>query len=169
MRKLLLILPLFTALIFISCQKEQPILETNESIESFKQYANVDQQLWPYWESFENEARIRGIQIDLEQANLMGVFVEIDQEHVAGSCTFSSNQPRIIRIDNTIWNELPNLYREFIVFHELGHCVLLRNHDETEDQHGNCLSIMRSGINGCKDAYNAENRDFYLDELFNNF
>lgn len=162
---------LFTTTFFIiqSCQKEPAFVQQVEEVNSTKSYENVDSELWSYWESFEEEAALRGVDIDLEALELVGIFVEIDQDHVAGSCTFSSNQPRVIRIDRTIWKDLPDRYREFIVFHELGHCVLFREHDESTDRQGNCLSIMRSGVDGCRDAYNEDTRGIYLDELFRKF
>lgn len=163
------ILLIATLLSFQSCQKDQALVNEVEETESSNTYANVDAELWPYWQSFEDEAAQRGINIDLNASELVGIFVEIDQDHVAGSCTFSSNQPRVIRIDRTIWEELPDVYREFIVFHELGHCVLFRDHDESADGQGNCLSIMRSGVEGCRDNYFDDTRSFFIDELFRNF
>lgn len=169
MRIHLLLLLCTTTIFLLNCQNDAVIDSTVEEVVGSKIYQNVDKELWSYWESFEFEANVRGFKIDLETEGLVGIITEIDQEHVAGSCTFSSNQPRVIRIDQTIWSNLPTLYREFIVFHELGHCILIRDHDERTDAQGNCLSIMRSGLNGCKDYYNNQTRDFYLDELFENF
>ena len=71
-------------------------------------------------------------------------------------------------IDKTFWNRSSELYKEFVVFHELGHCVLDRNHKEDKDSRGRCLSIMRSGLGDCLDAYSSANRTYYLNELFGN-
>lgn len=161
------------AILSQSCERDSSFLSTENALENTRQYSNVDPELWAFWQAFEEEASVRGLNIDLEEAGVAGILVEIDEEHVAGSCSFSSNASninnRIIRIDQTIWEELPTLFREFIVFHELGHCILFRGHDESSDASGICLSIMRSGVEGCRDRYNAQTRDFYIDELFENF
>jgi len=52
-----------------------------------------------------------------------------------------------------------------LVFHELGHCSLNLGHQE-DKVGGICQSIMRSGLGGCVDNYNATNRSDYLDDLF---
>jgi hypothetical protein len=56
--------------------------------------------------------------------------------------------------------------KEYIVFHELGHCVLNRPHTEDSFSNGVCSSIMRSGNGGCYDYYNRFTRQYYVDELF---
>ena len=53
-----------------------------------------------------------------------------------------------------------------IVFHELGHCVLVRDHLDDADSEGNCLSMMHSGLGDCEFRYNGSTRNVYLDELF---
>lgn len=155
------------ALLFLltsSC-KEDDHLEASVPSSS-KSYANVDPALWSYWENFEQEALNRGINIDLQSLDLIGTIEKIEEEHVAGSCSFGGNNPRWIRIDADIWGDLNDLYKEFIIFHELGHCVLFRGHEETTTNAGVCTSIMRSGLSGCRDNYNLNSRDSYLDELF---
>ncbi len=164
MRILLVFTSFITLFGFFSCQSDDFSPETNKPIEN--SYEGVDSRLWTYWESFETEAAARGMNINLTSFDLIGIIVEIQEDHVAGSCTYGGNAPRTIRLDQSIWNDLSPLFREFIVFHELGHCILMRDHDESINQQGMCLSIMRSGLNGCRDNYNLNTRDLYLDELF---
>lgn len=172
MRRLLHFTLFLIVILFHSCEKDSSFLSTNNALENSKQYSDVTSELWPFWQAFEEEAKIRGLNIDLEESGVVGEIVEIDEDHVAGSCSIrsnGSNTNRLIRIDRTIWNGLPTLFKEFIVFHELGHCILFRGHDESSDSAGICLSIMRSGVDGCRDGYNSQTRDFYIDELFENF
>jgi len=92
--------------------------------------------------------------------------MEISENGVAGTCSFSSHAPNHIVIDETFFNQTSELYKEMVIFHELGHCVLFRGHNEATHAAGTCASIMRSGIEGCRDNYRTTTRKSYLDELF---
>ena len=167
MRKMsfrLLLLASFATAIF-SCQKEETISE--EVNLSEKQYPGVDPALWPFFRSFEKEGAIRGLNIDLKSIEITGVIEELEEEGVAGQCSYASHQPNHIVIDRQFWLNSSDLYKEFVVFHEIGHCFLLRDHREDQYDDGTCVSLMRSGLGACRDNYNPSNRTVYLDELFN--
>ena len=158
-----------TSLLIISCQSDDfqepevtPIIEEEEVIERF---ANVDERLWDFFESFENEAALRGIAIDLNEEGTTGVISPISDDGVAGTCQYNSHFNNVT-VDEGFWNRGSTLFREFVVFHELGHCVLHRDHEESSFDNGICRSIMRSGLEDCRDAYIDQNRSYYLDELF---
>ena len=130
-------------------------------------FPNVDEQLVPYFERFQQEAAARGISVNLATAGIEGVVEEIDEQHVAGQCSYNRfNNPRLVTVDASFWRRSSNLFKEFIVFHELGHCYLNRGHLESSFSNGVCTSIMRSGVGDCFDNYNQNTRDYYLDELF---
>jgi len=96
----------------------------------------------------------------------MAEIIEIEENGVAGTCSYGSHTPRFIEIDATFWNQTGDNFKEFVVFHELGHCVLLRGHREDAHSDGSCVSLMRSGLGGCIDNYRPSTREGYLDELF---
>ncbi|MEO1257873.1 MAG: hypothetical protein AAFZ15_03720 [Bacteroidota bacterium] len=153
---------LFLAFLF-SCQKD----ETANQIPEVIQAQNVDPALQPYFEEFEYQAALRGIEVDLTAANIIGNIQEITEEHVAGQCTYGAAIDNEITIDQGFWNSFPQyLIREMVVFHELGHCYLERGHREGSFSNGACISIMRSGLEECRDNYNSSTRSDYLDELF---
>lgn len=129
-------------------------------------YFNVEKDLWQYYEEFEKLAAERGLSIDLNELQVSAEISNIHNPGVAGSCQFGSAINNHITIDQKFWTRSNNLDREFVVFHELGHCVLLREHDEAANINGICLSIMRSGTGNCRDAYNSQNKSYYIDELF---
>ncbi|MDH3712092.1 MAG: hypothetical protein OER04_19555 [Cyclobacteriaceae bacterium] len=129
-------------------------------------FPNVDPELRPYFQRFEDEAALRGIPVDLTQAGISGVIEEIDEEHIAGQCSFPRNRPNEVTIDRSFWVRGNDFFREFIVFHELGHCYLFRSHLEDLLPSGACISIMRSGNGPCLDNYHSGTRAFYIDELF---
>lgn len=127
---------------------------------------NFEATLSAYFKSFEQEGAKRGWSINLEQSEIIGEIAEIHQENVAGQCRWSSHQPNLVTIDKSFWNNSSDLSKEMVVFHELGHCFLNRGHREDQHTNGQCISIMRSGLEGCLDNYTAATRKTYLDELF---
>ncbi len=64
------------------------------------------------------------------------------------------------------WLNASAMDKEFIVFHELGHCYLQREHLDTKDERGICTSIMSSGTSNCVRLYTNQNRSDLIDELF---
>ena len=158
-----LILLLFS--ILISCRQDEAISLTTEESTS----PTVDPALQPFFDEFEYQASLRGITVDLASEKIIGKIEELSEQHVAGQCTYGAHIDNEITIDQTFWNDYPHYYiREMVVFHELGHCFLERGHREGAYADGSCLSIMRSGLETCRDNYFPSTRSTYLDELFYN-
>lgn len=130
-----------------------------------RSYDNVDTRLWPYYMEFEDQAALRGYEIDLNFLGISGAIKEITDEGVAGTCQYGQHVHHVT-VDKDYWNQSSSVGREFVVFHELGHCVLARDHRESMNAEGLCLSIMASGTGDCRFAYTSNNRKAYLDELF---
>ena len=109
----------------------------------------VHEELQPYFDDFEHEALLRGVTVDLVELRIGGRIGEISQRSVIGQCFFNEDAPNELFIEENYWRVASPIEREFVVFHELGHCYLLRQHTEEEDNQGNCSSIMASGTGGC--------------------
>ena len=137
-----------------------------ESVPTIKEFTNVDQRLWSYFQDFESEAAMRGYDVDLNLMNVTGEISGIHDGNVIGTCSYGYRRPNAVTIDDTFWSRNGLLSREEVVFHELGHCILGRDHTEQIVNNGFCASIMRSGTGSCKTAYTLANRSYYLDELF---
>jgi len=163
-----LLVAILTIIIFSACRKDnlQDFNNINEEDPQLRSYPNVEEALWIYFQRFEEEAALRGITIDLSDGEIHGVIREISQEHVAGSCNFNSHRTDLVTIDREFWDTSSDALREAVVFHELGHCKLVRDHREGSDQSGNCISLMASGTENCRQSYHAANRTNLLDELF---
>lgn len=147
---------------FFSCQFEHDQVQQ----EDFISFPNVDKELWTHFETFEREAAIRGLEINIVNRGISGEILELNQGNVAGVCHYGGYGSNHIEIDENFWNKASHLRREMIVFHELGHCYLDRAHEEDYFNNGACYSIMRSGTLGCYDNYVSTTREWYLDELF---
>jgi len=146
---------------FVACYPNTDPFE-----DSMESTAEVENSLIRYYDSFEQEAAKRGLNIDLDDYDLHSHIAEIQEEGVAGTCHYNSHSSNVITIDLTFWNNASDAVREMVVFHELGHCVLYQGHREEANNQGACLSLMNSGTAGCHVYYSEENRDYYLDELF---
>ena len=129
--------------------------------------SETDLSLQSYYQIFEQEAALRGLNINLDDHDLISRIAQIEDDDVAGTCQFNSHASNIITIDLDFWINASRDRRELVVFHELGHCVLYQDHREEENDENACLSIMNSGTSGCFVYYNDINREYYLDELFN--
>lgn len=127
-------------------------------------YPNVEEELHIYFDRFIEEANERGIAVDLSDIN--GYVAQVISPGVAGLCKYEDDGNNEIIVDEKYWDENDDLFREFVVFHELGHCKLLRDHIDQADNEGFCVSLMASGLGGCNDNYTAETREAYIDELF---
>lgn len=126
----------------------------------------VQDELQIYFNRFAIEGRFREVDIDFNSIPVSARITFLDERAVAGSCARHSDNFNQIEINSTFWNRADDLQREYVVFHELGHCYLDRPHLEGENLDGTCISIMASGIGSCRENYTESTRESYLDELF---
>ncbi len=155
-------------LIAISCQKNNdpdPVL-------------NIPTEVQPYIDAFVAEAKKRGLDIKID--NLIVEFVKDEGDFVCGRCkNLTSRQKNIVLTSNPVcWKDASAQSRESLVFHELGHCYLSRNHKSTKFADGSYTSLMNPDDvdtysicqyvitgNG-KDCDKRPRRQYYIDELF---
>lgn len=118
----------------------------------------------PYLTSFLEEASVRGY--NFENHNVVFYFVDIENSNTGGICYQNG---RIV-IDRDNWNNKGEEYKEWLIYHELGHCILGREHKNEKSTSGECLSFMKGQENNfdCSDnLYSSLWRKYYIDELFN--
>ncbi len=76
----------------------------------------------------------------------------------------SDLDPPTVGVDGAIFASLTEVERQAVISHELGHCVLHREHRDEENEYGVPLSMMNShSINMLLLESNAE---YYNEELF---
>ncbi len=151
--------------IYQSCS-ERELFEEEIIPEVPVKFPLVQEELRPYFERFEVEAAALGLEVDLTEHQIRGRIAEIHEDNVAGQCSYNYRNPHLITIDESFWNRSSDLFKEFIIFHELGHCYLGRGHLEDSFNNGICKSLMRSGTGFCVDYYRRDTRDYYINELF---
>ena len=123
------------------------------------------EEMIDYFRSFAIEGEQRGLVIDWDVERIAAQFVHIEEDAI-GRCLTYEDGSKVINIDKEFWDNGSNLEKEFLIFHELGHCLLERSHNNVMNQRGVCQSIMNSGENICTINYNLNTRNIYLDELF---
>ena len=127
----------------------------------------IDEEVQVYVDRFVEEAENRGVELDISRLQIR-VQGSIQPIEAAGACHyFTEDDAPFIVIDTTSLNwRHQDHTREMLVFHELAHCLLGREHDDSMFPNGNYASMMRSdkGVVYGADSYK---RAYYLDELFN--
>lgn len=141
-----------TILVLSSCQKEETIY--------------LEAELEPYFERFALEATAYDLSFDYQKDRVEGYLTDITESNVSGKCEQNSVYPNRVYIDLDFWRKASDLDREYVVFHELGHCFLDRGHMDDANAAGVCISMMQSGEGNCRNAYSFITRDAYLEELF---
>ena len=125
---------------------------------SCERKTKIDPVLMPYMEMFLNEGIKRGVNVSINCS------VEFGHIKQAGKTEIKGGSVKVI-INLAVWDNMGEEARELLIFHELGHAVLKRNHLD-KIMEGCCVSIMdfAAPIN-CLKCY-KEKRTDYLDELF---
>ena len=114
----------------------------------------TETQLMAHFNTFEEEAAKRDIALNPERiANLSIKFAPLEPG-VTGLCTSKSDGYTEIKIASS----LRGTNTEWVVIHELGHCILNMLHRDT------ALSIMNSAIN--ESALDQADREQLFDEFF---
>ncbi len=128
----------------------------------------VDSRLQVIFDRFAEEGAARGVTVDYTTIEIEGKIENITGgSRVAGQCQTNSTKPNLILVDLAFWNSANTISKEFVIFHELGHCYLDRGHLDDAKADGTCVSIMHSGTGDCTNVYNSSTRSAFLDELFN--
>lgn len=117
-----------------------------------------------YVNDFFYEANRNGLPIKLEDYDITIEFRDL--EEYAG-LTYSRKD--LILIDNRFWRMRDSLFKEWLIFHELGHLILNREHLDAKFKNNECVSYMYSGNKSydCSLLSRLPNwREYYMKELF---
>lgn len=126
-----------------------------------KVYLVIDPDLQEYITRFENDG-------DIKITNLVASFGNPGSNKnpdllTVGVCKTGIGAPNIV-ILKSYWESIDDLQREQLMYHELGHCILDRNHD-SRTINGCAFSIMHPYMIS-ENCYEPA-RDVYVGELFN--
>ena len=136
----------------------------------------VPQEFEPYVQKFISEARTRGRDIVINNLIIQYEYSSSFPYCGASNVVSSRNDvQKIITVNGHVcWQN--NTQLETLIFHELGHCILGRDHDMSLLPKGDPKSIMYTGdltmyspcVYALGDSCNKfYRRSYYIDELFN--
>lgn len=145
-----------------------PLLILSYSCGKEEASQGVNAELSSYIKEFENEAKKRGADIDLENLEALIVdTIEFSRPVCGLGATFEFMDrgfPQIL-IDRNCWDSYNSSTKEILVFHELGHAILGRNHINSYLPDGYIpKSIMNTTLGFGFES--SKMRDYYIDELF---
>ncbi len=117
-----------------------------------------------YVDRFVTEAAMRGVKIDISGLNV------IYSDTLKYYCGYGNPSTRTVQISNRpgCWLQQTDLNKEILMFHEMGHAILSRNHDNAKLPNGDFKTMMFGGNQfSLYSEDTPERRKYYLDELFN--
>ncbi len=135
-----------TCLIFSnSCKKE------DQSV--------IDPAFQEYVDRFVTEADLRNVKIDISKLKVTY------GDTLKYYCGYGLTNDVVIR--SYCWENSSDINKEILLFHELGHAILGRMHDNTILPNGDFTTIMApNGFYSCYSEFTPEKRKYYLDILF---
>ena len=122
----------------------------------------VDSQLKPYADNFMVDALARGKNLDASDMSIIFGLEDVSDMDVVGMCRSRGFEHRI-EIRKYVWDMLTTEEKEMLVYHEMAHCLLKRNHCNKKIRNVP-VSIMSSMM--IDYSVYKFNRDKYVDELF---
>jgi len=110
---------------------------------------------------FSTEANLHGVVV-----GVFDIFIQfgvLEKQYVIGTCYKGGGIVPTIVIEEDYWDNSTDLIREQLLFHELGHCVLDLDHNNTLNN-GVPISLMHESV--INEYWYKLYHDDYLNELF---
>jgi hypothetical protein len=138
-----------------------------QHLEGTRQFASSSSTFKPYIDSFTANARTYLGQPTFVVGDIPVNFGDTTNEDFDGVCNSYSDGTKEVLIKKSWWDKASNHQKEVMIYHELGHCALNRDHDTellTKDEYTVKGSIMNPTIPGS--AHYVQYKSSYLTELF---
>ena len=133
-----------------------------------RQFSTSNEIFDTYVKKFEDHAKIKTGNMNYKVIDIPINFGDTENDQFVGVCfTYSDGKKEII-IKADWWNRVSTSSKESLIFHELGHCALDRDHNEDviENTNGEVIraSIMHPAIVSAQ--HYSHFYDGYIHELF---
>ena len=136
---------------------------------------SVDAALYPYYQTFVTQGKIRGKSYDTN--NLVMKFGAMPSASTLGYCTteYSNNNnildPKerttpVVVIDEARWSRSSEVQRRELIYHELGHCLMKKDHETRTNGFAPESLMYPYSISYNYPAFFAQWEVNYLDQLF---
>ncbi len=138
----------------------------SKSVET-RQFTSTDPTFSTYISSFERIAIEKTGDTSFRIGDIPINFGDTENPHFQGVCFEYSDGSKEVIIKKEWWDSADENYRESLLFHELGHCRLNREHDNTliPSNDGDKKLSMMSAVIVNSNEY-SQNKEAYLTELF---
>ncbi|MFK7812697.1 MAG: hypothetical protein AB8B59_09400 [Maribacter sp.] len=152
--------------------------DTQDPISVYQGSITIDDEIRPYINRFIDEMNERGLRLSTNRLSAELVnhspLTHTDKPCGMGYWDYGiSGDPRV-EIQNTVscWDRWSEIEKENLLFHELGHALLSKRHNNNTMPNGSMQSLM-CGDGACNNyrvynVYQNEQRAYYLDQLANN-
>lgn len=125
----------------------------------------IDPETVSYVNSFQDASQRVGKALTIANSGVSVNFGVVDHVGETGAmCDQNSNS---VIIDKASWDQMSVDQRKQVIYHELGHCVLHRDHDNSKDEATNCHVSLMSSSSVVDSCINALGWAHYENELFN--
>lgn len=144
------------------------ILVLSACCQAHNKQVSIPAEVQPYIDSFQADAGSQNVGLKID--DLVVQFDSLDQpdQVVYGRCVYGYNMTPVVKLDKSHWDNGSSTFRETLVYHELGHCLLNRLHINLLWQAPNGartpFSIMYA--NSAALDYYQMYRQHYIQELF---
>jgi len=129
----------------------------------------VDPEFSQFFNDFKNDAKKYNVPLDLYKLRIY--FVPALPDNVVGRCFAVTNT---VQLSESTWQVLSTAQKKALIYHELGHCLLLRDHVSGGTPHRSTtsnelcpISVMYPTIDSMISCY-YEFEEMYIRELFTN-
>jgi len=94
-------------------------------------YIETDPELLSYLEEYQNDVIDRGLHYRAIPALFVGSSEACQKESAAACCISYNGVPNHIRVVESVWDNLTELTRKALMYHEQGHCAQGLGHTDS--------------------------------------
>lgn len=138
-----------------------------KDINAVRQFSTTDPAFTKYVQEFEHRGRVTMNDGSFSVGDIPVNFGDTENPNFQGVCFEYPDGTKEVIVKRSWWSAVSEEYRESLIFHELGHCRLGRDHDDTVWENGDEVhkkSMMHSIIVS-PNVY-KDHKEGYHKELF---
>lgn len=103
----------------------------------------VNPEFQPYYDDFVQDLTL--YKRSVIYGNIEIRFDTMKSEGRAGECHYLYPK-HVIKINKVYWDRFNTVSKKIVIYHELGHCMLYKDHNESRDSYGYPASVMYSTL-----------------------
>lgn len=118
-----------------------------------------------FTKSFKEAAKRQHVVVDTQ--NLYTIFADTLPKDTIALCVVYQDV-RVVFLSRVIWSQVDDIYKEYAIWHEMGHCVLHREHTEkfVDNEHPGSMMYPDDRLVKYYQLYYKIHKNYYEHELF---